>query len=1056
MPLSAPAARAARRAAGAALAALALAACPPTDSLAATPRVHALVNARIVTAPGSVIPRGTVVVRDGLIEAVGANVRPPADARIWDAESLTVYPGLIDAFVVPAEAARGPGAPAAAPAGPPRRADTDEPARGAVSALRSVTPEARVVEGPPLAREQVEALRAAGFAAAHVAPRRGIVRGQSALVGLGDASPNASVIRPDVSQVVSIEALPQGYPGSLMGGIAVIRQTFADAAWYRDVQAAHARRPGAAERPEANVSLEALQPAVAGVQPVTFVADEMLEVLRAAALAREAGVAARVVGAGDEYKRAAEIAATRLPLVVPVNFPEAPDASSPDDALEVATEQLRHWQQAPGNAAALSRAGASFALTAHGLRDAKRFRAHVARAVRRGLKPAEALAAVTTVPAAMLGVADRLGTIAPGRIANLTVTRGELFSEDGEVREVWVDGVRHEAGRDEGAFAGTWDLRGSGAALGLAVATEPDTVVRFWTADHPDTQRAREVRLAGDRLAFTLDASMLGMLQVELRRRFDRVDGGGLRTDGETVALAGWKRPAPKDGAGRGGRGGRGEGAAAARGPDPADDLVETPRAMGQSEAWRVARPARPAALVVRNATIWTAGPQGVLENADLLVRDGRIAAVGRGLRAPANAVVVDGTGRHVAPGIIDEHSHAAILGNVNECTNSVTAEVRIADVVNSESIHIYRQLAGGTTMQHLLHGSCNAIGGQAALVKNRWGEAPERLLFEAATPTIKFALGENPKQSNWEQRTARYPASRAGVEQMIRDAFLRARDYRAAQAEHREGRRPLPPRRDLQLEAVAEILEGRRLIHAHSYRQDEILMLMRLAESFGFRVGTFTHILEGYKAADELAAHGASAMGFSDWWAYKHEVIDAIPWNGYLLWDRGVNAGFNSDDANLSRRLNTEAGKAVKYGPMPPAEAIKLVTLNPAKALRVDHRVGSLEPGKDADFAIWNGPPLSQYARVEQTWVDGRLAFDRAADLAARPAFAAEREALLARARAAKKEGSPPGGRGAWPPRYLEETDQSGNHCGGGDVHGDGFVSEFLRRALRAGEAAR
>jgi N-acetylglucosamine-6-phosphate deacetylase len=379
---------------------------------------------------------------------------------------------------------------------------------------------------------------------------------------------------------------------------------------------------------------------------------------------------------------------------------------------------------------------------------------------------------------------------------------------------------------------------------------------------------------------------------------------------------------------------------------------------------------------------------------------------------------------------------------------------VRIQDVINSESRNIYYQLAGGTTVMHLLHGSCNAIGGQCALIKNRWGESPDKLFWADAPPTVKFALGENPKQSNWGvDRTDRYPQSRAGVEQTIRDAFQRARDYRAAKAEWKQGKGKLPPRVDLQLEALQEIIEGKRLVHCHSYRQDEILMLMRLAEEFGFRINTFTHILEGYKVADELAAHGASAMGFTDWWAYKYEVIDAIPYNGYLLWDRGVNTGFNSDDSELARRLNTEAAKAVKYGGVPPEEAIKFVTLNPAKSLKIDNRVGSLESGKDADFSIWTGSPLSPFSTCLETWIEGRKYFDRAQDLAGRAALAAERDALLSRAREAKSGQEPGGGRlaGRWPPRYLEDTDLSGNACGGQEHP---FLSETERRARQNGEA--
>jgi N-acetylglucosamine-6-phosphate deacetylase len=381
---------------------------------------------------------------------------------------------------------------------------------------------------------------------------------------------------------------------------------------------------------------------------------------------------------------------------------------------------------------------------------------------------------------------------------------------------------------------------------------------------------------------------------------------------------------------------------------------------------------------------------------------------------------------------------------------------VRIADVVNSESINIYRQLASGNTIMHLLHGSCNSIGGQCAVIKNKWGEPPDQLVFAAAAPTIKFALGENPKQANWgPEATGRYPQSRSGVEETIRDAFTRARDYQAAWAEWRAHKRPYPPRRDLQLDAVSEILDGKRIIHCHSYRQDEILMLMRLTEEFGIRVGTFQHVLEGYKVADEMASHGAGGSTFSDWWAYKYEVIDAIPYNGYLMWDRGVTVSYNSDSDELARRLNTEAAKAIKYGGVPPEEAIKFVTLNPAKQLHVENRVGSLEVGKDADFAIWNGSPLSPYSRCEQTWIEGRKYFDRDADVAGRPALDKERDALIAKAKAAKAPAGGPAGlvARAWPPRYLDDTDLSGNDCGGEQDHGALFRSETLRRQLQSGE---
>jgi N-acetylglucosamine-6-phosphate deacetylase len=1127
----------------------------PRPGRAATPRVHAIVGARIVTAPGHVIPRGTIVMRDGVITAVGANVPAPADARVWPGDSLTVYAGLIDPFVLPAAQ---PGGPGEAPSQGRPPAQTQQQVKGLVHPLTSVRPENRVVNALPLNKEQIDDLRAAGFAVVQVAARSGIFRGQSAVIGLGDGTPSDNLLKEDAAQVVALEPQQQGYPGSLMGTIAVIRQGFLDAKWYRDAQAAYARKRGTMERPDSYLAWEALQPAIAGRQATLFVADEMLEVLRAAALAREAGlVGAEIVGAGDEYKRAKEIAATHLPLVVPVNFPEPPDVSNGDDALEIPTEELRHWQYAPGNAAALARHGVTFALTTNGLKDVKQFRANIAQAIARGLTADQALAAVTVTPAQLLGLSDRLGTIAPGKIANLTVTRGDLFGEKSKVREIWTDGNRYEIPdpTDKG-MAGTFSLQWksggrSTSRATLIVAADKDTTAKIVVG--ADTLNLTGVRLDGSRLQFanvsppaskseipesadltvkndvvtgtamvrganvtvaggrqaeppssnkgakTPDANATKSLEAASAPKPPQAnvgtnpEGGAptkadmarMRAAGDTTATAKApsemdttvaKTPAPSEpevAKAKAKRAGAvkptGKGASSpsetslARGESSAaDSLVPTPIVMGNTEPWRMPQPPQPAAVLVRHATIWTAGPQGIVEDADMLVRNGTIAAVGKHLAAPSGAIVIDATGKAVAPGIIDCHSHSAILGNVNECTNSVTAEVRIQDVINSESINIYRQLASGATMMHLLHGSCNAIGGQCAVIKNKWGLPPDQLFFAAAPGTIKFALGENPKQSNWgNERTNRYPQSRGGVEQTIRDAFIRARDYKTQLAEWRSGKQPLPRRRDLQLDALVEILDGTRYIHCHSYRQDEILMLIRLGEELGFRVGTFQHVLEGYKVADEMAKHGAAGSTFSDWWAYKYEVIDAIPYNGYLMWDRGVTVSYNSDSDEQARRLNTEAAKAVKYGGVPPAEAIKFVTLNAAKQLHIENRVGSIEVGKDADFAIWSGSPLSPYSVCEQTWIEGRKYFDRAADLAGREPLAKERAALIAKARAAKKA-APPGGGGprfAPPPRYLEEPNMSGNDCGFDDVRkasGASFISESLLRGLQSGEVRR
>jgi len=417
--------------------------------------------------------------------------------------------------------------------------------------------------------------------------------------------------------------------------------------------------------------------------------------------------------------------------------------------------------------------------------------------------------------------------------------------------------------------------------------------------------------------------------------------------------------------------------------------------------------------VLIRNATLWTLEANEPLSNTDLLIRGGKIAAIGRNLDAPSNARVIDASGKHVTPGIIDAHSHSATEDlNINEGVYSVSSEVRVGDILDPHSAEIYLQLAGGVTTIHVLHGSANTIGGQNVIMKMRWGaQTPEELVFNAAPPTIKFALGENVKQSAFAgpqfggNRDARYPATRMGVAALIRNSFTRAKQYREEWARYeslsgRQQSRVPPPRVDLQLEALVEILEGGRYVHTHAYRADEILMLMRLADEIGFKVDTFQHVLEGYKIADELAAHGAAGSTFSDWWSFKMEAYEAIPYNAAIMEQRGVLTSLNSDDSNLARRLNYEAAKMLRYGGVPPMKALAMVTLNPARQLHIEDRVGSLAVGKDADIVIWNGEPLSIYARAETTFVDGQMRFDRQADLAHRANVSTARELLISEIR--------------------------------------------------------
>jgi imidazolonepropionase-like amidohydrolase len=1025
----------------------ATAAPPPAYPGGKMPRVHALTGARLVLSPGEkVVESGTVIIRDGLIAEVGAGskVSIPAAARVWDLAGRTIYPGLIEPHLrLDGEADDGDDAGNSAAGAPTSGKLNGTGPRNATAMNPRVRSELRVAEelatgAITLPPKLLSELREAGFTAALVVPGEGVFRGASALVNLTDqADPERVVLRPDVAQHVAFEHGDaddrDGYPNSLMGSVALIRQTLLDAEHHALAWSAYEQNPRGLERPEANRALAALEPAVKGRKqeqkqkpmPLAFEAEDAQTVLRTSAIASEFDLAIWVVSGGcDDYKWPQVIRDSRVPLVLALNFPLPPLWDEEEETINIDLATLRHWELAPSNPRRLQQEGVAFAFTAQGLVKREDWRERVRHAVSRGLPASTALAAVTTEPAKLLGVGDRLGTIARGKIANLTVTDGNLFDLQTNVLEVWVDGQRYEPDpkavtRKE--VSGEWELaldRGSKAAPGAArvkFSTEGGELIgTLIEGAPPDTARFTlpPPELEWGRLAFTLPGRVVGLEgdtsiavqgEVTPTRNFEGEWQADRNAAGQTTrgAVRGRKRRGPP-----------------ATEPAPAETLLA-----GFTAPYPPLPEAAPDAILIRGATIWTAGEEGTLSEADLLVRGGKIAAVGKTLAAPRGALVIDAKGKHVTPGIIDCHSHSALSGGTNESTHSATAEVRIGDVVDAESIQIYRQLAGGVTAINLLHGSANVIGSQNAVLKLRFGEPPAKLRFAGAPPGIKFALGENVKQSNWgDEYTTRYPQTRMGVEAWLRDRFLAARDYQRTQEEWRKSRDGIPPRRDLQLEALSEILDGKRLVHCHAYRQDEMLMLMRVAEEFGFRVRTFQHVLEGYKVANEMAAHGVGASAFSDWWAFKFETYDAIPYNAAIMKDRGVVVSFNSDSSELARRLNTEAAKAVKYGGMSEVEALRLVTANPAIQLDVDRVTGTLAPGKDADFALWDGSPLSNFARCIGTWVDGRRYFDRERDLAARPAANAERAALLAKAHRMRFElesGDPKVDVAAWQPTF-------------------------------------
>ncbi|MFM8393692.1 MAG: amidohydrolase family protein [Acidobacteriota bacterium] len=432
--------------------------------------------------------------------------------------------------------------------------------------------------------------------------------------------------------------------------------------------------------------------------------------------------------------------------------------------------------------------------------------------------------------------------------------------------------------------------------------------------------------------------------------------------------------------------------------------------------------------ILIRNATIMTAS-HGTIENGSILIRDGKIAAVGKSteIKGSAKATVIEAAGMYITPGFVDSHSHTA-LDAINEGSVSVTSMVRMRDVVNDTDINIYRQLAGGMTTIHQLHGSANAIGGQNSIIKLKWGRPVDEMYVADAPQTIKFALGENPKQANFSipGRPRRFPATRMGVEETIRQAFTEGREYlqrwEVYTAARQRGENPLPPRKDLRLEAIGDVLRGKIDIHSHCYRADEIVMLMRLCEEFGIKVHTLQHTLEGYKVAPEIARHGANASILPDWWAYKMEAYDAIPFNAAVMTRRGIVVSIHSDSNEHARRFYQEAAKMLKYGDLTEEEALRLVTLNPAIQLRLEKRIGSIDVGKDADLVLFNGHPFSIYSRPEMTLIEGEVFFDRKNDLVMRDKLAAEKRALIERERRSPGQPQPTQSRPIQAPTISED----------------------------------
>ena len=951
--------------------------------------IHAFTNATICKNYNTKIDSATLIIRDGKIVDAGKNISIPKCAIVHDLKGKFIYPSFIDIF-------SDYGMPDVTKARGSEDPQMESNIKGAYGWNQAINTDFHAHSNFVVNDGKADELRKIGFGTVLTNKKDGIARGTGTVVTLNNDKENFVIIQPYASANYSFNkgSSTQDYPSSLMGSIALLRQTYYDAKWYSSNYAVN--------RKEFNINLDEWN--LQQTFPQIFDAGgDWQKVLRADKVGDEFSVQYIIKAKGDEYKRIDEIKKSNAKIITSLNFPKAFDVEDPYKANWVSLEDMKNWELAPTNCAALAKAGIDFSLTTSDLEKKDDFLGNLRKAVKYGLDSTLALKALTYNPASFINVYDKVGSLETGKLANFFITSKPLFDEKCVINENWIQGKRYEVN----AFDAK-DIRGE-YALNLYV-------------NSPSTAKYK-LKLTGDASSPKAQLILSDSAKLDVKISYkDKDISLSFSTDKkatEKIRLSGTIDYATNTWYGKGQYA---DGswvnwdATLTKGPDadttkPKKDTIDVTKNLGKVIfpflAYGNEQVPVQENFLIKNGTVWTNETEGVLQNTDVIIRAGKISAVGKNL-ACADCKTIDATNKFVTAGIIDEHNHIAIQEGVNEGSKASSAEVRIGDVVSCDDINIYRQLAGGVIGAQLLHGSANPIGGQSALVKFRWGYTPEKMKFEGADGFIKFALGENVKQSNWgDHNRIRYPQTRMGVEQTYYNYFTKAREYSKLWNAYNAAKvKGVSSRRDIELDALAEILNQKRFITCHSYVQSEINMLMHVADSFNFKVNTFTHILEGYKVADKMKAHGVNASTFADWWAYKYEVIDAIPYNAAILTKVGINTAINSDDAEMARRLNQEAAKSIKYGGLSESEAWKMVTLNPAKMLHLDNRTGSIKVGKDADVVVWSANPLSIYAKVEKTFVDGILFFDYEKDLLKREEIRKERARLIQKMLDDKKGG--------------------------------------------------
>ncbi|WP_350290877.1 amidohydrolase family protein [uncultured Croceitalea sp.] len=917
---------------------------------------YAFTNAKIHVTPTQVIQNGTLLIQNGKVVQVGSSVVIPKNAVVENLSGKSIYPSFIDAF-----SAFGVEKPKRAPGG--GRSPQYEATREGFYWNDHIMPENKAVEKFKYDSKKAGELRKAGFGVVNAHIQDAIARGTGVMVALNDDGGDADRILEDASaQYFSFSksvTKRQSYPTSLMGATALMRQLYYDMDWYAKGNVTTKDRSIEALIENKNL-------------PQIFAAGGNGNVQRADKIGDQFGIQYTILAGGDEYAHVDAIKNTNAKLIVPLNFPKAYDVSDPYAAQYINLKDMRHWNLAPTNPKVLADNGVQFSLTLHNLKSTGDFKTMLMKAIKHGLSKTKALEALTTTPASILGASNKIGSLQSGRHANFLIASGDIFDKSTTLYENWVQGQKNVINdKDQKDIRGDYDLSAGGLTYKMAIsgeASKPKIEIKQDTLKHKS-----KLAYKNDWVNFSFstdEGKKTYRMTGKVSKNSDNLKGRLILPNGKESSFNAIKTTSFEEK------------------EKKADEAVEKPELVAMTYpniGYGYATKPQQENMLFKNATVWTG--EAVLENTDVFVKNGKISKVGTNLSA-GSAKVIDASGKHLTAGVIDEHSHIGALA-INEAGHNSSAEVKMTDVVDPLDIDLYRNLAGGVTTIQLLHGSANPIGGRSAILRLKWGEDAEGLIFPNMPKFIKFALGENVKQSNW-QSFSRFPQTRMGVEQAFMNYFQMAKEY---DAKKKNGQ---AYRYDEEMETIAEILNGERFISCHSYVQSEINMLMKVAEKFNFKVNTFTHILEGYKVADKMAEHGVGGSTFSDWWAYKYEVNDAIPYNAAIMNSQGVTVAINSDDAEMSRRLNQEAGKTIKYGGMSEIDAWKTVTLNPAKLLHIDDRVGSIEAGKDADLTLWTDHPMSVYAKAEKTIIEGVVYFDLAKDKMQREAIQKERTKLI------------------------------------------------------------